>query len=60
LVLAIRGLGGNPRPTGFRKLRGHSNLYRIRVGRYRVVYEIDDQSKMILVTRVRPRQEAYQ
>lgn len=30
----------NPRPLGIRKLCGHTNLYRIRVGLYRVVYEI--------------------
>jgi mRNA interferase RelE/StbE len=57
---AIRELRNNPRPIGVRKLKGHESLYRIRVGHYRVVYEIDDQAKMVLVTRVRRRQEAYQ
>jgi len=58
--LAVRELRNNPRPIGVRKLKGHDCLYRIRVGRYRVVYEIDDQAKMILVTRIRRREKAYQ
>jgi mRNA interferase RelE/StbE len=43
VAVAIDALGGNPRPRGVRKLRGHEHVYRIRVGSYRVVYEIDDQ-----------------
>jgi mRNA interferase RelE/StbE len=58
--LAVKELSNNPRPIGVRKLKGYERLYRIRVGHYRVVYEIDDQAKMVLVTRVRRRQEAYQ
>lgn len=55
----IEALSKNPRPPGVRKLRGHERLYRIRVGRYRIVYEIDDRAKLIRVTRVRHRREAY-
>ena len=58
--LAIKELRNNPRPIGVRKLKGHDRLYRIRVGHYRVVYEIDDQAKMVLVTRIRRREKAYQ
>lgn len=56
---ALDGLEVNPRPPGVRKLRGHKRLYRIRVGSYRVVYEIDDDAKVILVTRIRHRREVY-
>ena len=57
---AIRELHNNPRPIGVRKLKGHERLYRIRVGYYRVIYEIDDRAKMVLVTRIRLREKAYQ
>jgi len=56
---AIDGLSQDPRPPGVRKLVGHERLYRIRVGRYRVVYEIDDKEQFVRITRVRHRQEAY-
>ncbi len=36
-----------PRPPGVRKLSGHQRLYRIRVGRYRIVYEIDDGNNLV-------------
>ena len=49
----------NPRPKGVRKLHEHKDLYRIRVGSYRVVYEIDDETRLIRVTRVRHRREIY-
>jgi len=55
---AVDRLKENPRPAGVKKLKG-VDLYRIRVGSYRVVYEIDDKKVMILVTRVRHRREAY-
>lgn len=59
IAVAIDALRENPRPRGVRKLRGHERLYRIRVGSYRVVYEIDDQAGLIQVTRIRHRREAY-
>jgi mRNA interferase RelE/StbE len=60
IAAAIDTLSEEPRPAGVRKLTGHRSLYRIRVGSYRVVYEIDDESKLIRITRVRHRREAYQ
>ncbi|MGH7451187.1 MAG: type II toxin-antitoxin system RelE family toxin [bacterium] len=56
---AIDALEQNPRPQGVRKLSGHTNLYRIRVGVYRVVYEINDRDLLVRITRVRHRREAY-
>jgi len=56
---AIDALGQDPRPPGVRKLVGHERLYRIRVGQYRVVYEIDDEGQFIRVTRIRHRREVY-
>ena len=49
----------SPRPSGCQKLRGHSNLWRIRVGEYRVIYSIDDNNRVVDVSVVRHRSEAY-
>ena len=49
----------NPRPSGCQKLRGHSSLWRIRVGEYRVIYSIDDDKRVVDVSVVRHRSEAY-
>ena len=59
VVRAMRGLEQEPRPRGCRKLRGSMATYRIRVGDYRVVYEIDDRARNVVITRVRHRKEAY-
>lgn len=52
-------LASNPRPSGCKKLRGHSNLQRIRIGEYRVIYSIDDNERIIDVSVVRHRSGAY-
>jgi mRNA interferase RelE/StbE len=57
---AIRRMQEEPRPHGNRKLVGEEATYRIRVGEYRVIYEIDDAAQAVLITRVRHRREAYQ
>jgi mRNA interferase RelE/StbE len=56
---AIDNLKVNPRPRGVIKLHGQDNLYRISVGIYRVVYEINDHLKIIRITKIRHRREAY-
>ena len=48
-------LGDNPRPPGCRKLV--ENIYRIRVGDYRVIYKIDDERKEVVVGKVARRRE---
>ena len=60
LVPKIDGLAADPRPSGCRKLRGYKDLWRIRVGDYRVVYIIDDDRKMVSVTRVAHRRDVYE
>ncbi|MCZ6808076.1 MAG: type II toxin-antitoxin system RelE/ParE family toxin, partial [Deltaproteobacteria bacterium] len=42
LLDAIEALGTKPRPQGARRLQGYQDIYRIRVGQYRVVYEVID------------------
>ena len=55
---AIVALGENPRPRGCIKLRV-MDLYRIRVGDYRVLYSVDDQSRIVEVASVGRRGEVY-
>ena len=57
--LAIDALGKTPRPNGCKKLSATDNAYRIRVGDYRVLYEIEDRRLVVLVVRVAHRREAY-
>jgi mRNA interferase RelE/StbE len=59
IIAAIRALAGNPRPVGCRKLSGSKHDWRIRVGDYRVVYEIADEIRIVRVNRVRHRREVY-
>ena len=56
---AIRELAANPRPPGYKKLKGYENTYRLRVGVYRVLYEIHDDTIVVLIVRVRHRKDAY-
>jgi len=59
VIIAIQRLAKNPRPTGCRKLAGTDNDWRIRVGDYRVIYEIADDIRVVRVNRVRHRGEVY-
>ena len=59
VIVAIQALASNPRPPGCRKLTGSKNDWRIRVGDYRVVYEIADEIRIVRVNRVRHRREVY-
>ena len=60
VLRAVRSLQETPRPHGSRKLVGEEATYRLRVGQYRVVYEVDDAKRSVLITRVRHRKDAYQ
>ena len=59
VILAVQALANNPRPPGCRKLAGSKSDWRIRVGDYRVVYEIADAIRVVRVNRVRHRREVY-
>jgi mRNA interferase RelE/StbE len=56
----IEALAKQPRPKGCRKLRREKNLWRVRVGDYRVVYAIDSNKHAIDIIAVRHRSKAYQ
>lgn len=55
----IWALADHPRPRGVKKLQGFENRYRIRVGDYRVIYEIHDNVLLVLVVEVVHRGGAY-
>ena len=59
IIPHIRALAENPRPAGCHKLAGSKNDWRIRIGDYRVIYEVDDRQKLVKVFRVRHRREVY-
>ena len=55
----IMDLKDTPRPTGALKIVGSKNDWRLRIGKYRVIYEIDDRHKVVRIFRVKHRREAY-
>ena len=55
----IQALSQNPRPPGVKKLAGEEDLYRIRVGDYRIIYEIRDKFLVVLIVGIGPRREVY-
>ena len=57
--LAIHSLAENPRPNGYKKMMGHENLYRIRVGEWRIIYAIEDEQLIILILTIAPRGGVY-
>jgi mRNA interferase RelE/StbE len=59
IIPYIKALSENPKPSGCRKITGSKNDWRIRIGDYRVIYEIDQRVKAVKVMRVRHRKDAY-
>jgi mRNA interferase RelE/StbE len=55
----ILTLASDPRPSGCKKLRGRIGTWRIRIGNYRVLYEVNDSKKQVTILGVLPRKEAY-
>ena len=56
---ALRKLASNPRSEQAKKLAGMDELYRVRVGDYRIVYSIEDDRLVVLVVRIAHRREVY-
>lgn len=56
---SIEALAENPRPVGCLKLKGNGDAYRIRIGDFRVIYEIEDDVLIIVVVSVGDRKEVY-
>ena len=59
LRLAIDHLPSDPRPHGCKKLAGHDDLYRVRVGDWRITYTLQEAELIVLVLEVAPRGGAY-
>jgi mRNA interferase RelE/StbE len=60
IAKAIAELQADPRPSGCRTLVGYPDLYRIRVGHYRVIYTIKDAELIVLALHVAHRSTVYQ
>jgi mRNA interferase RelE/StbE len=60
IVEIVDFLSNHPFPSQHRKLRGGEASYRIRVGDYRIVYQVDIENKRVVIYRVRHRKDAYQ
>jgi len=59
LLDRIAALSADPRPRGVVKLTGAESLYGVRLGDYRIIYEIDDTDRRVTVSYFRHRSEAY-
>jgi mRNA interferase RelE/StbE len=59
ITQTLLALEREPRPPGVTKLGGTIDRWRVRVGDYRVLFEIDDKTQTVLVLRIAHRREAY-
>lgn len=59
LIPQINALAETPRPPNVKKLAGEENQYRIRVGDYRIIYQIQDESLLVMVLKIGHRSEIY-
>ena len=60
IIEDLSALSSLPRPPGCKKLKGYKNAYRIRVGDYRIIYEIEDKVLRILVMTIGHRKDIYE
>ncbi|PAX60704.1 type II toxin-antitoxin system RelE family toxin [Brunnivagina elsteri] len=59
VVEQLEELAFEPRPDGVKKLAGSDDLYRVRLGKYRIIYEIQDGLLLITVVKVKNRSDVY-
>lgn len=59
VLQSAEALGRNPFPPQHRQLRGSDREYRLRVGDYRVTYQVDTAARIVTIYHVRHRREAY-
>ncbi|MEO5913563.1 MAG: type II toxin-antitoxin system RelE/ParE family toxin [Luteolibacter sp.] len=59
ILAVIESLEVDPRPAGCKKLVGSEHTWRVRVGDYRVIYDIEDERLIILVVKIRHRRDVY-
>jgi mRNA interferase RelE/StbE len=59
ILVTLSALGEDPRPHGCENLHAPDDGFRVRVGDYRILYDIDDARQEVVVLRVKHRREAY-
>jgi mRNA interferase RelE/StbE len=59
IAARIDALADTPRPSGAKKLQGGKDTWRVRVGDYRILYEVVDERVIVLVVKVGHRREVY-
>jgi len=59
ILRAVQDLARDPRPSGCRKLQGYDDVFRIRVGKFRILYSIDGMRIIVTVLKVAHRKDVY-
>ena len=59
IIPELELLGENPRPKGCKKLKGFSDLLRVRVGNYRIIYSIEDKVLLVDIREIGHRKDIY-
>ena len=59
IIQRVEALAANPRPANSKKLKGDEDFYRVRVGDWRIVYQIEKQRLVVLVVRIGHRRDVY-
>ena len=59
IIAEIKDLSGNPHPYNSKKITGSKNDWRLKIGDYRVLYEIDNKNRVIKIMKVKHRREVY-
>ncbi|MDE2976996.1 MAG: type II toxin-antitoxin system RelE/ParE family toxin [Acidobacteriota bacterium] len=59
IAATMLSLAKNPRPRGCRKLIGYDDVFRVRVGRYRLLYSVSDETVVIVILKVGHRRDVY-
>lgn len=59
VLRTIRDLGVEPQPRGCRKLRGYEDVFRVRVGTFRVLYSVEPERILVIILKVGHRKDIY-
>lgn len=59
IYTVLAALGRDPFPAGTKKLRGYEGVYRIRVGQYRILYEVGESVRIVSIIRIAHRSSVY-
>ena len=59
IIETAESFAANPFPEGVRKLSGTESIFRVRIGPYRVVYQVFERIKMVVIHYIRHRKDAY-